>query len=197
MVWSQPCHPVTKPDAEPPQTVGQPANPAGQLRIGERAVVPHQRHLAGGDPGSALNPGADSEVGRNRRHPGHGQGYPPPAPRGQEATPRHVDAQRVKPFAGHGSPTTVEENPNGYAGKRSHPDLAAIHGSDTSLTAPLSPEPAWNVNDASVYAGQCGGGAPRRNRTGDPILTIDGRPVRGTTRHLAALYRTTGNRPYQ
>ena len=36
------------------------------------------------------------------------------------------------------------------------------------------------------------GGAPRRNRTGDPILTIDGRPVRGTMRHLAPLYRTTG-----
>jgi hypothetical protein len=39
------------------------------------------------------------------------------------------------------------------------------------------------------------GGAPRRNRTGDPILTIDGRPVRGTTRHLAPLYRTASGRP--
>src|SRR5215213_10627560 len=107
MVWSQPCHPVTKPDAEPPQTVGQPANPAGQLRVGERAVVPHQRHLAGGDPGSALNPGADSEVGRNRRHPGHGQGYPPPAPRGQEATPRHVDAHGSNP-----SPATDPRRPS-------------------------------------------------------------------------------------
>ena len=38
-------------------------------------------------------------------------------------------------------------------------------------------------------------GAPRRNRTGDPILTIDGRPVRGATRHLAPLYRTASGWP--
>ena len=41
------------------------------------------------------------------------------------------------------------------------------------------------------------GGAPRRNRTGDPILTIDGRPVRGTTRHFAPLFRTTSGWPYR
>jgi hypothetical protein len=39
--------------------------------------------------------------------------------------------------------------------------------------------------------------SPRRNRTGDPILTIGGRPVRRTTRHLAPLYRTTSGWPYR
>jgi hypothetical protein len=50
----------------------------------------------------------------------------------------------------------------------------------------------WTRPDLLVWCG-----APRRNRTGDPILTIDGRPVQGTTRHLAPLYRTTGGWPYR
>jgi hypothetical protein len=41
------------------------------------------------------------------------------------------------------------------------------------------------------------GGAPRRNRTGDPILTIDGRPLRETTRHLAPPHSTTRGWPHR
>jgi hypothetical protein len=74
MVGSQPRYPVAAPHTQPLQAVGQAPDPLGQLRIGERAVAAHQRHPVRGDPGSALNPGADPEVGRSRRHPGHGQG---------------------------------------------------------------------------------------------------------------------------
>jgi hypothetical protein len=84
VVGSQPRHPVTAPNAKPLQAVGQAPNPPGQLRIGERAVLAHQRHLVGGDPGSALDPGANPKVGPRRWHHGHGQGYPQPAPRRQE-----------------------------------------------------------------------------------------------------------------
>jgi hypothetical protein len=45
--------------------------------------------------------------------------------------------------------------------------------SDMSLTTALRPNPAPNVKMTSVCAGHRLGGAPRRNRTGDPILTMD------------------------
>jgi hypothetical protein len=126
MVGPEPRHPVAAPYPKPTQSIGQAPNPPGQLHVGERAIASHQRHLVWGDPGSTLNPGADPEVGRNRRHPGHGQGYPPLAPCRQEATPatQTLNAGGASPrpgFLAH-----VEENSNGYAVKRSHPDLWLI-----------------------------------------------------------------------
>jgi hypothetical protein len=48
--------------------------------------------------------------------------------------------------------------------ERSHPDMGCV----------LRPaEPAPNATMASICGGQSPCGAPRRNRTGDPILTMD------------------------
>ena len=99
MVRSQPPHPVAAPYPKPLETIGQAPNPAGQLRIGERAIAGHQRQLIRGDPGSALNPGADSEVGPSGRHRSHGQGYPQPTPRRQEATPATHPEREALPLA--------------------------------------------------------------------------------------------------
>jgi hypothetical protein len=61
MVWAKPP-PVTTLDAKPLQPIGQAANPACRLRVGERAVTPRQRHPAGGDPGSPLDPRATPKL---------------------------------------------------------------------------------------------------------------------------------------
>ena len=46
----------------------------------------------------------------------------------------------------------------------------------------------------SVSAGQSLCGAPRRNRTGDPILTIDARGVHDPSQDLACPHNHTGER---
>src|SRR5512132_2968597 len=51
--------------------------------------------------------------------------------------------------------------------------MTDLHDSATRLTSSLPPEPARNVKMISVCAGHRLGGAPRRNRTGDPILTME------------------------
>jgi hypothetical protein len=51
--------------------------------------------------------------------------------------------------------------------------MAVLHDSDTRLTTSLPRQPAPNVKMTSVCAGHRLGGAPRRNRTGDPILTME------------------------
>jgi hypothetical protein len=126
MVGPKPRHPVAAPYPKPTQSIGQAPNPPGQLRVGERAIASHQRHLVWGDPGSALNPRANPEVGRSGWHGRHGQGYPQPTPCRQEApatqTPNGSSALPRQSFLAH-----VEENPNGYAGKRSDLDLWPIY----------------------------------------------------------------------
>jgi hypothetical protein len=87
MVGSQPCHPVAASHPEPLQAIGQAPNPAGQLRVGERATVAHQRYPVAGGPGSTLNPRANPEACPSGRHRSHGQGYAQPARQRQEATP--------------------------------------------------------------------------------------------------------------
>ena len=64
--------------------------------------------------------------------------------------------------------------------------MADLRGSDTSLTSSLPPEPAQNALMTSVSAGQSGCGAPRRNRTGDPILTMNRQPSAVLASVLAA-----------
>src|SRR5829696_2410785 len=54
-----------------------------------------------------------------------------------------------------------------------------------------------SITITSVSAGQSVCGAPRRNRTGDPILTIDGRPLACAGRPLAALHDTAGEEAYR
>ena len=85
MIGPKPRHPVAAPYPKPTQSIGQAPNPPGQLRVGERAIASHQRHLVWGDPGSTLNPRANPEVGRSGWHGRHGQGYPQPTPCRQEA----------------------------------------------------------------------------------------------------------------
>src|ERR671915_5103 len=64
------------------------------------------------------------------------------------------------------------------------------HEADTSLPR----QPAPNVPMTSVFAGHRFGGAPRRNRTGDPILTIDARVVDTAVQHLELPHIPTGER---
>ena len=53
------------------------------------------------------------------------------------------------------------------------PIRADLRDSDTSLTTSPPPEPVQNVRVTSVRAGHRLAGAPRRNRTGDPILAME------------------------
>jgi hypothetical protein len=55
--------------------------------------------------------------------------------------------------------------------------MAVLHDSDTRPTTSLPRQPAPNVKMTSVCAGHRLAGAPRRNRTGDPILTMYPRPT--------------------
>src|SRR5918999_3288611 len=50
----------------------------------------------------------------------------------------------------------------------------------------------WTRPDLLVW-----GGAPRRNRTGDPILTIDGWAARRAGRPFAVLHDTAGDEDYR
>ena len=61
-----------------------------------------------------------------------------------------------------------------YAVKRSHPDLPSIYTIRAQGWPPRRrPNRPRNVKMTSVCAGHRLGGAPRRNRTGDPILTME------------------------
>ena len=51
-----------------------------------------------------------------------------------------------------------------------------------------------NAELTSVSAGQSGCGAPRRNRTGDPILTIDARGVHDAMQHPRSPHNRTGGK---
>src|SRR5918993_1088477 len=51
--------------------------------------------------------------------------------------------------------------------------MAVLHDLDTRLTTSLPRQPTPNVELTDVCAGHRLGGAPRRNRTGDPILTME------------------------
>ena len=68
---------------------------------------------------------------------------------------------------------------------RAHPDKSCA----------LRPvEPTRNGRMPSVSAGQPLCGAPRRNRTGDPILTIDAPQVHEATHHLMCPHNRAGER---
>jgi hypothetical protein len=61
--------------------------------------------------------------------------------------------------------------------------MADLHDPDTRLTTSLPPKPAPSAKMTSANAGHPVGGAPRRNPTADPILTIDAPRVRNALQH--------------
>ena len=72
--------------------------------------------------------------------------------------------------------------------------MTDLHDSATRLTSSLPPEPARNVKMTSVCTGRRLGRAPRRNRTGDPILTMEPPGTAVRTAVLAGNARPSGSK---
>ena len=106
--------PGRRPNPEPTQAIGQATNPAGRLRIGERAIVTHQRHLTGAILArrSIQEPTPKLAAAGGMAAMAKVTLYPHPA---GKRSPLHADPDRVKRFPRHGFLAFVEENPKRYA----------------------------------------------------------------------------------
>jgi hypothetical protein len=128
------------------------------------------------------------------RHTGRTRGYGARSCTSSTIRVRYADAERVKRLAPPQILASVEENPTRCAGKRSHPKLWPSsrfgHEADHLIARRTGPEP----EDDQRFGWQDLCGAPRRNRTGDPILTIDAQVVHNALQHLAWPRNRAGGR---
>ena len=107
------------------------------------------------------------------RHTGRTRAYGARSWRSSSFRDRHAGAERVKRFAPPGSSRPSKRTRNVMQGSVLIPSYGRSsrfgHEADHLIAPPTGP----NVKMTSVCAGHRLGGAPRRNRTGDPILTME------------------------
>ena len=110
------------------------------------------------------------------RHTGRTRAYGGRSSRSSSFRDRHAGAERVKRLPRHGSSRPSRRTRNVVQGSvliPSHGRSSRFgHEADELIARRTGP----NAKITSVCAGHRVGGAPRRNRTGDPILTMDRRP---------------------
>jgi hypothetical protein len=107
------------------------------------------------------------------RHTGRTRAYGAPSCTSSTFPVHHAGAERVKRFPAM-DPRVRRREPETLCREAfSSQAMAVLHDSDTRLTTSLPRRTGPNAKITSVCAGHRLGGAPRRNRTGDPILTME------------------------